>query len=185
MCRLNTDFTHRDPPSPHPLLSSSVPNSCPASPRGAGSSGYRYGRNVTSDLQLAAEFAAKAVSEQRRSIVEQRAGGGSEQRGESAGGDSPKVGTPLQWPGLRQAVCDVIGTCLTYNAAVCAGRVQAALLLRAADRPGHLVCSRQAADAQRHLRPHHQTLSLLPHCRQGLAGRSCRDTPTHRLSLGD
>lgn len=71
-------------------LSFSVPNSCPASPRGAGSSGYRFGRNVTSDLQLAAEFAAKAVSEQRRSLAEQR-GGGSEQRGESAGGDSPKV----------------------------------------------------------------------------------------------
>lgn len=74
------------------LITSSVPNSCPASPRGAGSSGYRYGRNVTSDLQLAAEYAAKAVSEQRRSIVEHR-GGGSEQRGESAGGDSPKVKT--------------------------------------------------------------------------------------------
>lgn len=73
-------------------LFSSVPNSCPASPRGAGSSGYRYGRNVTSDLQLAAEYAAKAVSEQRRSIVEHR-GGGCEQRGESAGGDSPKVNT--------------------------------------------------------------------------------------------
>lgn len=47
---------------------------------------------MTSDLQLAAEYAAKAVSEQRRSVVEQR-GGGSEQRGESAGGDSPKVTT--------------------------------------------------------------------------------------------
>lgn len=82
------------------LLSlASVPNSCPASPRGAGSSGYRYGRNVTSDLQLAAEYAAKAVSEQRRSIVEQRSGG-SEQRAESAGGDSPKVTT--QRPGLSQ-----------------------------------------------------------------------------------
>lgn len=68
----------------------SVPNSCPASPRGAGSSGYRYGRNITSDLQLAAEYAAKAVSEQRRSIAEQRSGG-SEQRAESAGGDSPRV----------------------------------------------------------------------------------------------
>lgn len=76
-------------PLPSPTGTLSVPNSCPASPRGAGSSGYRYGRNVTSDLQLAAEYAAKAVSEQRRSIVEQR-GGGSEQRGESAGGDSPK-----------------------------------------------------------------------------------------------
>ncbi|KAF0037118.1 hypothetical protein F2P81_009992 [Scophthalmus maximus] len=76
-------------PLPSPTGTISVPNSCPASPRGAGSSGYRYGRNVTSDLQLAAEFAAKAVSEQRRSTAEQR-GGGSEQRGESAGGDSPK-----------------------------------------------------------------------------------------------
>ncbi|XP_053193356.1 forkhead box protein K1 [Scomber japonicus] len=76
-------------PLPSPTGTISVPNSCPASPRGAGSSGYRYGRNVTSDLQLAAEYAAKAVSEQRRSIVEHR-GGGSEQRGESAGGDSPK-----------------------------------------------------------------------------------------------
>ncbi|TKS68494.1 Forkhead box protein K1 [Collichthys lucidus] len=76
-------------PQPSPTGTISVPNSCPASPRGAGSSGYRYGRNVTSDLQLAAEYAAKAVSEQRRSIAEQRSGG-SEQRGESAGGDSPK-----------------------------------------------------------------------------------------------
>ncbi|XP_034043561.1 forkhead box protein K1 isoform X2 [Thalassophryne amazonica] len=76
-------------PLPSPTGTISVPNSCPASPRGAGSSGYRYGRNVTSDLQLAAEYAAKAVSEQRRNIAEQR-GGGSELRGESASGDSPK-----------------------------------------------------------------------------------------------
>ncbi|XP_041838219.1 forkhead box protein K1 [Melanotaenia boesemani] len=76
-------------PLPSPTGTISVPNSCPASPRGAGSSGYRYGRNVTSDLQLAAEFAAKAVSDQRRSLAEQR-GGGTEQRGESAGGDSPR-----------------------------------------------------------------------------------------------
>uniref|UniRef100_A0A665TKD3 Forkhead box K1 n=1 Tax=Echeneis naucrates TaxID=173247 RepID=A0A665TKD3_ECHNA len=75
-------------PLPSPTGTISVPNSCPASPRGAGSSGYRYGRNVTSDLQLAVEYAAKAVSE-RRSISEHR-GGGCEQRGESAGGDSPK-----------------------------------------------------------------------------------------------
>uniref|UniRef100_A0A3Q3JXY8 Forkhead box K1 n=1 Tax=Monopterus albus TaxID=43700 RepID=A0A3Q3JXY8_MONAL len=60
-------------PLPSPTGTISVPNSCPASPRGAGSSGYRYGCNVTSDLQLAAEYAAKAVSEQRRT-----------------GGDSPK-----------------------------------------------------------------------------------------------
>uniref|UniRef100_A0A3B5LA54 Forkhead box K1 n=1 Tax=Xiphophorus couchianus TaxID=32473 RepID=A0A3B5LA54_9TELE len=63
-------------PLPSPTGTISVPNSCPASPRGAGSSGYRYGRNVTSDLQLAAEYAAKAVSD--------------EQRVESVGGDSPK-----------------------------------------------------------------------------------------------
>nr|XP_020478460.1 forkhead box protein K1 isoform X2 [Monopterus albus] len=76
-------------PLPSPTGTISVPNSCPASPRGAGSSGYRYGCNVTSDLQLAAEYAAKAVSEQRRSLAEQRSGG-CEQRGEAAGGDSPK-----------------------------------------------------------------------------------------------
>ena len=70
----------------------SVPNSCPASPRGAGSSGYRYGRNVTSDLQLAAEYAAKAVNEQRRAVAEQR-GGGADVRGDLTGGDSPKVNT--------------------------------------------------------------------------------------------
>lgn len=58
----------------------SVPNSCPASPRGAGSSGYRFGRNITSDLQLAAEYAAKAVSEQ--------------QHRETSGRDSPKVSFP-------------------------------------------------------------------------------------------
>lgn len=76
-------------PLPSPTGTISVPNSCPASPRGAGSSGYRYGRNVTSDLQLAAEYAAKAVSEQRRSLAEHRSGG-SDQRAESVGGDSPK-----------------------------------------------------------------------------------------------
>ncbi|XP_059555365.1 forkhead box protein K1 isoform X2 [Myotis daubentonii] len=52
-----------------------VPNSCPASPRGAGSSSYRFVQNVTSDLQLAAEFAAKAASEQQA---------------DASGGDSPK-----------------------------------------------------------------------------------------------
>ncbi|XP_072318918.1 forkhead box protein K1 [Eucyclogobius newberryi] len=77
-------------PLPSPTGTLSVPNSCPASPRGAGSSGYRYGRNITSDLQLAAEFAAKAVSEQRRSLTEQRGVPG-EGRGEAAGGgDIPK-----------------------------------------------------------------------------------------------
>ncbi|XP_015245005.1 forkhead box protein K1 isoform X2 [Cyprinodon tularosa] len=76
-------------PLPSPTGTISVPNSCPASPRGAGSSGYRFGRNVTSDLQLAAEYAAKAVSERGRNLAEHRAGGG-EQRVESVGGDSPK-----------------------------------------------------------------------------------------------
>uniref|UniRef100_A0A4X1TMD9 Fork-head domain-containing protein n=1 Tax=Sus scrofa TaxID=9823 RepID=A0A4X1TMD9_PIG len=62
-------------PVPSPTGTISVPNSCPASPRGAGSSGYRFVQNVTSDLQLAAEFAAKAASEQQA---------------EASGGDSPK-----------------------------------------------------------------------------------------------
>lgn len=61
----------------------SVPNSCPASPRGAGSSGYRFVQNVTSDLQLAAEFAAKAASEQQA---------------DASGGDSPKVPPPARSP---------------------------------------------------------------------------------------
>lgn len=154
-------------------LSSSVPNSCPASPRGAGSSGYRYGRNVTSDLQLAAEYAAKAVSEQRRSIAEHR-GGGSEQRGESAGGDSPKV-RPLQDRKHSFSRRLPVHHAWILNACVCAlGRVQAALFLCTADSPGHLVCPGQAADPQRHLRPHYQTLPLLSHCRQGLAGTALR-----------
>ncbi|XP_028977910.1 forkhead box protein K1 isoform X1 [Esox lucius] len=76
------DLRHMVSPLPSPTGTLSVPNSCPASPRGAGSSGYRYGRNVTSDLQLAAEFAAKAVSEQQRGVAEQL--------GESGDGDSPK-----------------------------------------------------------------------------------------------
>ncbi|XP_012878839.1 PREDICTED: forkhead box protein K1 [Dipodomys ordii] len=62
-------------PIPSPTGTISVPNSCPASPRGAGSSGYRFVQNVTSDLQLAAEFAAKAASEQQA---------------DTSGGDSPK-----------------------------------------------------------------------------------------------
>lgn len=62
---------------------SSVPNSCPASPRGAGSSGYRFVHNITSDLQLAAEYAAKAASEQQA---------------DASGGDSPKVHTNITYP---------------------------------------------------------------------------------------
>ncbi|KAJ8344912.1 hypothetical protein SKAU_G00291050 [Synaphobranchus kaupii] len=61
----DNDFRSMMSPLPSPTGTISVPNSCPASPRGAGSSGYRFGHSVTSDLQLAAEFAAKAVSEQR------------------------------------------------------------------------------------------------------------------------
>ncbi|KAM8765358.1 forkhead box protein K1 [Rhynchonycteris naso] len=62
-------------PVPSPTGTISVPNSCPASPRGAGSSGYRLVQNVASDLQLAAEFAAKAASEQQA---------------DASGGESPK-----------------------------------------------------------------------------------------------
>ncbi|XP_030645684.1 forkhead box protein K1 [Chanos chanos] len=70
------DYRTMMSPLPSPTGTISVPNSCPASPRGAGSSGYRFGRNITSDLQLAAEYAAKAVSEQQQT--------------ETSGGDSPK-----------------------------------------------------------------------------------------------
>ncbi|XP_072838853.2 forkhead box protein K1 isoform X3 [Pogona vitticeps] len=55
-------------PLPSPTGTISVPNSCPASPRGAGSSGYRFTQNITSDLQLAAEYAAKATSEQQADV---------------------------------------------------------------------------------------------------------------------
>ncbi|XP_053326654.1 forkhead box protein K1 [Spea bombifrons] len=50
-------------PLPSPTGTLSVPNSCPASPRGAGSSGYRFNNKIASDLQLAAEYAAKAVKD--------------------------------------------------------------------------------------------------------------------------
>ncbi|KAL2100799.1 hypothetical protein ACEWY4_002560 [Coilia grayii] len=72
----DNDFKTMMSPLPSPTGTISVPNSCPASPRGAGSSGYRFGRNITSELQLAAEYAAKAVSEQHHR--------------ESSGRDSPK-----------------------------------------------------------------------------------------------
>ncbi|KAM8933479.1 forkhead box protein K1 [Pelodytes ibericus] len=62
-------------PLPSPTGTLSVPNSCPASPRGAGSSGYRFNSNIASELQLAAEYAAKAVKEQQ---------------GDSSREDSPK-----------------------------------------------------------------------------------------------
>ncbi|XP_076121017.1 forkhead box protein K1 isoform X1 [Alosa pseudoharengus] len=68
----DTDFRSMMSPLPSPTGTISVPNSCPASPRGAGSSGYRFGRNITSDLQLAAEYAAKAVSEQQHREVSGR-----------------------------------------------------------------------------------------------------------------
>ncbi|XP_064171544.1 forkhead box protein K1-like isoform X1 [Anguilla rostrata] len=71
----DNDLRNMMSPLPSPTGTISVPNSCPASPRGAGSSGYRFGHSVTSDLQLAAEFAAKAVSEQRA---------------DASGDDSPK-----------------------------------------------------------------------------------------------
>ncbi|XP_006010297.1 forkhead box protein K1 [Latimeria chalumnae] len=69
------DFRSLASPLPSPTGTISVPNSCPASPRGAGSSGYRFGRSITSDLQLAVEYAAKAASEQQVEV---------------SGGDSPK-----------------------------------------------------------------------------------------------
>ncbi|XP_063790259.1 forkhead box protein K1 isoform X2 [Pseudophryne corroboree] len=62
-------------PLPSPTGTISVPNSCPASPRGAGSSGLHFIHNIASELKLAAECAAKAATEQQT---------------ETSGGDSPK-----------------------------------------------------------------------------------------------
>ncbi|XP_075036001.1 forkhead box protein K1 [Mixophyes fleayi] len=61
-------------PLPSPTGTISVPNSCPASPRGAGSSGFHFIHNIASELKLAAEC-AKAATEQQT---------------ETSGGDSPK-----------------------------------------------------------------------------------------------
>ncbi|XP_077304904.1 forkhead box protein K1-like [Lithobates pipiens] len=62
-------------PLPSPTGTISVPNSCPASPRGAGSSGLHFIHNIASELKLAAECAAKAASEQHT---------------ETSGGECPK-----------------------------------------------------------------------------------------------
>nr|DBA20179.1 TPA: hypothetical protein GDO54_015895 [Pyxicephalus adspersus] len=62
-------------PLPSPTGTISVPNSCPASPRGAGSSGLHFIHNIASELKLAAECAAKAASEQNI---------------DTSGGDCPK-----------------------------------------------------------------------------------------------
>ncbi|KAL1005393.1 hypothetical protein UPYG_G00058510 [Umbra pygmaea] len=77
------DLRHMVSPLPSPTGTLSVPNSQVPLAEGAGSSRVSpQGHSVTSDLQLAAEFAAKAVSEQQRGVAEQL--------GESGGGDSPK-----------------------------------------------------------------------------------------------
>ena len=66
---------------------------------------------------------------------------------------------------------DLIGCCSCLPPPTPAGRLQAALLVRPADRPGHHAGPGQAAHAQRHLHPHHQELPLLQNRRQRLAGR--------------
>lgn len=141
----------------HPSLPS-VPNSCPASPRGAGSSGYRYGRNITSDLQLAAEYAAKAVSEQRKEV---------------SGGDSPKVSHSLQIHSLTFVFFTLlvifVVSCMflvrivvqmfwfdSVDLYAClAGWVQAPIFIRTAYSASHIICSRPTADTKWHLCPHY------------------------------
>ncbi|KAG8558535.1 hypothetical protein GDO81_017039 [Engystomops pustulosus] len=61
-------------PLPSPTGTISVPNSCPASPRGAGSSGLHFIHNIASELKLVAECAKAATDQQT----------------ETSGGDSPK-----------------------------------------------------------------------------------------------
>ncbi|KAM9304897.1 forkhead box protein K1 [Gastrophryne carolinensis] len=57
-------------PLPSPTGTISVPNSCPASPRGAGSSGFHFIHNIASELKLAAECAAKAATEKHLETAE-------------------------------------------------------------------------------------------------------------------
>ncbi|XP_035252860.1 forkhead box protein K2-like isoform X1 [Anguilla anguilla] len=66
------NIAHLMSPLPSPTGTISAANSCPSSPRGAGASGYRMGRIVTSDLQLIADHSQ------------------SENDKEASGGDSPK-----------------------------------------------------------------------------------------------
>lgn len=97
-----------------------------------------------------------------------RAAGGVGWRRQPQGEDCATSVAPKKTSPHTPTMCDFF---MSVDVNVCPGRVQATVLLCSADRPGHLLCARQAADAEWHLRPHHQTLPLLPHCGQGLAGR--------------
>ncbi|XP_066560764.1 forkhead box protein K2 [Amia ocellicauda] len=66
------NIAHLMSPLPSPTGTISAANSCPSSPRGAGSSSYRMGRVITSDLQLIGDNSQ------------------SENDKEASGGDSPK-----------------------------------------------------------------------------------------------
>ncbi|MBN3278485.1 FOXK2 protein, partial [Polyodon spathula] len=66
------NIAHLMSPLPSPTGTISAANSCPSSPRGAGSSGYRMGRVIPSDLQLMGDNSQ------------------SENDKEASGGDSPK-----------------------------------------------------------------------------------------------
>ncbi|RXM29168.1 Forkhead box protein K2 [Acipenser ruthenus] len=66
------NIAHLMSPLPSPTGTISAANSCPSSPRGAGSSGYRVGRVIPSDLQLMGDNSQ------------------SENDKEASGGDSPK-----------------------------------------------------------------------------------------------
>nr|AUR44903.1 foxk2 [Andrias davidianus] len=66
------NMAHLISPLPSPTGTISAANSCPSSPRGAGSSGYKMGRVISSDLHLMADNSQ------------------SENDKEASGGDSPK-----------------------------------------------------------------------------------------------
>ncbi|XP_061472539.1 forkhead box protein K2 isoform X2 [Rhineura floridana] len=66
------NMAHLISPLPSPTGTISAANSCPSSPRGAGSSGYKMGRVIPSDLHLVADNSQ------------------SENDKEASGGDSPK-----------------------------------------------------------------------------------------------
>ncbi|MEJ1285997.1 hypothetical protein NN561_017000 [Cricetulus griseus] len=67
-------MAHLISPLPSPTGTISAANSCPSSPRGAGSSGYKMGRVIPSDLNLMADNSQP------------------ENEKEASGGDSPKIG---------------------------------------------------------------------------------------------
>ncbi|TKC53406.1 hypothetical protein EI555_014860, partial [Monodon monoceros] len=85
-------MAHLISPLPSPTGTISAANSCPSSPRGAGSSGYKMGRVIPSDLNLMADNSQP------------------ENEKEASGGDSPKNPGPVGEPAVLTALPACQGT---------------------------------------------------------------------------